>query len=133
DGKEITVPVNEAASALYVVGNVSMPKGYPITGAYGETAGEYTVYYTDGTSETHTVRNGYEVTTATAQHGPSRIEPYAANSLRVFRYNYRFDWEHYVVNLGIIPVDPAKTVASLTMREAGNGYNLLVYGVSLKK
>ena len=110
-----------------------MPKGYPITGEYGEVAAEYVVSYTDGTEEVHVMRNGYEITTATGQHGPSRIEPYAANSLRVFRYNYRFDWEHYVVNLGEIETDPSKEICSVKLCEKGNGYNLLVYGVSMKK
>jgi hypothetical protein len=90
------------------------------------------VEYADGSTEVHPVRNGYEITTATGQHGPSRIEPYAANAPRVFRYHYRFDWEHYVINLGKIAVDPEREIKSLILREAGNGYSLLVYGVSAK-
>ena len=133
EGGAVTVPVNRKAAEIYVVGNVSMPKGYPITGEYGEEAAVYTVQYADGSEETHVMRNGYEITTATGQHGPSRIEPYAANSLRVFRFNYRFDWEHYVVNLGRIKADPEKEIKTITLREAGNGYNVLVYGISLKK
>ena len=132
-GDSMTVPVNASASTIYVVGNTSMPKGFPITGEYGEEVADYTVKYTDGSVDTFTARNGYEVTTATGQHGPSRIEPYAANSARAFRFSYRFDWEHYVVNVGKITVDPAKTVESLTVTEKGNGYNLLVYGVTVKK
>lgn len=133
EGASLTLPVGKSASRIYVVGNTSMPKGFPITGSYGEEVADYTVRYTDGTEETLTARNGYEVTTATGQHGPSRIEPYAANSLRVFRFNYRFDWEHYVVNLGTVETDPTKVIESITVKEKGNGYNLLVYGMTLKK
>jgi hypothetical protein len=132
NGGSIVVPIHRKASMLYVIGNVSMPKGFPITGEYGELAGEYVVEYADGSTEVHPVRNGYEITIATGQHGPSRIEPYAANAPRVFRYHYRFDWEHYVINLGKIAVDPEREIKSLILREAGNGYSLLVYGVSAK-
>lgn len=133
EGAALTIPINAKASCLYVVGNTSMPKGFPIRGTYGEEAAEFVVTYIDGSIETHIVRNGYELTTATGQYGPSRIEPYAANSPRVFRINYKFDWEHYVVNLGKIPTNPEKKIKSVTLREKGNGYRVLLYGVSLKK
>lgn len=129
----LTVPFNTRASRIYIIGNTSMPKGFPIGGRYGETAAEYIVEYVDGTTERHALRNGYEITTATALHGPSRINPIAANSPRAFAFHYQYDTEHYVVNLGCIETDPQKEIRNVTLAETGNGYRILVYGISIKK
>lgn len=129
----LTIPVNAAASALHIIGNVSMPKGWPTHGSYGETAAEYIVTYTDGTTEVHPMRNGLEITTATAQYGPSRINPVAANCPRALYWHYDFDWEHYIANHCVLPADRTKTVASLTLRDAGNGYHVLFYGLTVEE
>lgn len=126
----LSVPVNLSAKGLWVIGNVSMPKGYPIEGAYGEEVATYTVTYTDGSTESHIMKNGEDFTTATGLHGPSRIEPYAANSPRAMRFRHETAWEHYVVNARYIPVDPQKNVAFITMQNAGNGYLPLFYGLT---
>ena len=132
DGHPICVAVNAQASALYLVGNTSMPKGYPIDGAYGEAVATCTVRYADGSEDVTVLRNGIDVTTATAQHGPSRINPISARSPRVMQFHYHYDFEHYVVNLGKLTTDPHKEIRSLTISDAGNGYSLLLYGVTAK-
>ena len=129
----LSVPVSMAAKGLWVMGNVSMPKGYPIEGEYGEEVATYTVEYTDGSTDVHVMKNGEDFTTATGLHGPSRIEPYAANSHRALRFRHEMAWEHYVVNARYIPTDPAKTVRSLVMQNSGNGYLPLFYGLTAEK
>ena len=129
----LTVPVSAQAKGLWIIGNTSMPKGYPIDGTYGEAVATYTVEYTDGSCDTHEMKNGEDFTTATGLHGPSRIEPYAENSPRVLRFRHEMAWEHYVVNARFIPTDPEKTVAFLTMQNAGNGYWPLFYGLTAEK
>lgn len=129
----LTVPVDMTAKGLWIIGNVSMPKGFPISGEYGEPVAEYTVEYTDGTSDTHVMKNGEDFTTAAALHGPSRIEPYAENALRLARFHHEFAWEHYVVNARYIATDPAKTVKALSLKNAGNGYLPLFYGLTAEK
>lgn len=129
----LTVPVNMAANGLWIIGNVSMPKGYPISGDYGEAVAEYVVEYTDGSTEAHMMKNGEDFTTATALHGPSRIEPYAENAPRVARFRYEMAWEHYVINARYISTDPQKAVKSLTLKNVGNGYLPLFYGLTAEK
>ncbi|MBQ9098044.1 MAG: hypothetical protein IJY50_01280 [Clostridia bacterium] len=129
----LTVPVGQAVKGLWVIGNVSMPKGYPISGDYGEDAVEYTVEYTDGSTDRFMMKNGEDVTTATGLHGPSRIEPYAANSPRAMRFRHQMAWEHYVVNARYLAADPTKTVRALVLRNAGNGYLPLFYGLTVEK
>ena len=130
---QLTVPVNTAAKGLWVIGNVSMPKGFPIAGEYGEDVAVYTVTYTDGSADRHVMKNGEDFTTATGLHGPSRIEPYAENSHRVLRFRHEMAWEHYVVNARYIPTDPEKTVRALIMENAENGYLPLFYGLTVEK
>lgn len=129
----LTVPVDFAAKALWIIGNTSMPKGFPIEGAYGEAVATYTVVYTDGTKDNHVMKNGLDFTTATGLHGPSRIQPMAANSPRALRFRYEMAWEHYVVNVRRIETDPAKTVKALVLQNAGNGYLPLFYGLTAEK
>ena len=126
----LTVPVDLTAKGLWVIGNISMPKGYPIAGAYGEDVVEYAVTYTDGSVERHMMKNGEDITTAAALHGPSRIEPYAENAPRLARFRHRIAWEHYVMNARYIPTDPTKTVKALVLKNAGNGYLPLFYGLT---
>lgn len=129
--KELIIPINEECRELHLVGNVSMPKGWPINGEYGELAAKYVVTYTDGTETVFPMRNGFEITTATAQYGPSRINPVSAKCPRVLYWHYDFDWEHYIANHCILPIDGKKKVLSLKLQDAGNDYDVLFYGITI--
>ena len=107
-----------------------MHKCWPIGGTYGETAGCLTIRYAGGAEEVHTLRNGYEITTATALYGPSRINPTAANAQRVLYCIHDMDREQYVVNLLRITPERADVVESVTLT-AENGYDLLLYGLDI--
>lgn len=130
---ELEVKVNTAAKKLYVVGNTSMPKGFPVDGVYGEKVCEYVVTYTDGTSEVHEMQNGRDITTATAQHGPSRINPVAETSPCLLKYNYDYNFEHYVINLHEIETDSSKVIDSFKVQNVSDGYNVLFYGATAEK
>jgi len=124
------IEIGKACTELLLIGVTSMPKGWPIGGTYGETAGTLTIRYADGTEEPHILRNGYEVTTATALYGPSRINPTAANAQRVLYCIHDMDREQYVVNLLRILPEKADEIASVTLT-AENGYDLLLYGMNI--
>lgn len=129
---ELVVGVNSSASKIHVIGNTSMPKGFPIEGAYGEDVCEYIIEYADGTSDSHIMKNGVDITTSTAQHGPSRINPVAENSPRIIKFNYDYDYEHYVINVRAIETDSAKEIRNLKIKNLQNGYNPLFYGLTLE-
>lgn len=128
---EIEISINRRASALYIVGNTSIPKGYPIDGKYGEDVCEYTITYEDGSECTEVMKNGADVTTAESRFGPSRIDPVAASSGRLFEFRYDDAWEHYIVNLHRLHADEAKVISSFKIRNSGNGYIPLLYGITL--
>ena len=130
EGYAPCIAVGKACTELLLIGGTSMPKGWPIGGTYGETAGKLTIRYTDGDEEAHILRNGYEITTATALYGPSRINPTAANAQRVLYCIHDMDREQYVVNLLRIQPERKDTVESVTLT-AENGYDLLLYGLNI--
>ena len=130
---ELEIKVDTRASRLYVIGNTSMPKGFPIDGIYGEKVCEYIVEYDDGTSEVHEMQNGRDITTATAQHGPSRINPVAENSPCILKYNYDYNYEHYVIHLHEVETDPNKVIKKFKIMNVNHGYNVLFYGVTVEK
>ena len=107
-----------------------MPKGYPIHIEYGEKVAEYTVEYTDGSYQVHTLLNGEDITTATMLHGSSRINPTAASAERVIEFSYDGNFEQYIVNLFKIKTDQNKTVKALKLKALDNSYSPLIYGIS---
>ena len=126
----LCIPVNAAVRALWLVGAVSMPKGWPIGGAWGEPVLECTLEYADGSAETLMLQNGRDITTAAALYGPSRIDPRAAQSPRALYLIHHSDWERYVVNLHTLSADAGRVLHRLVLRCAGEGYHPLVYGVT---
>ncbi len=77
------------------------------------------------------MRNGVDITTASALYGPSRINPVAKDSPRAFYCSYDYDWEQYVVNLKTISVDSSRKIREISLRDCGTGYTVLIYGISV--
>ena len=48
DTAEVTIPINQTCSRLHILGQVSLPVGYPLRGARGETVASYTLQYANG-------------------------------------------------------------------------------------
>ncbi len=127
---ELAVPVDTAVQALWLIGCTSMPQGWPIGGSWGDPVLECTLEYTDSTADTVVLRNGQDITTATALYGPSRIDPQAAESPRALYLLHDSDWERYVVNLRRLPADAARTLRRLILRPAPGGWLPLLYGIT---
>ena len=131
-GESITIPVEQSAKAVYFFGNVSLPKGWPISGEYGEPIGGYTIRYADGTSTKRYLRNGEDITTVTGVFGPSRIDPRAANAPRVLSFSYDYDREQYHINLLKVPTESDQPITEIRIWVTGADYCLLTYGISLE-
>ena len=130
---KIDIPVGWPAQRIFCLGNVSMPAGYPISGARGALAAEYILRYKDGGEEHVPLRNGIKLTTAFGNVGPSRIDPIAPCVERAMRYSYDLNWEHYVVNLFTMRADPSRVLASVGIRILDPDYVLLLYGMTVQK
>ncbi|MBQ8408904.1 MAG: hypothetical protein IJY39_08580 [Clostridia bacterium] len=131
ENSNFDVEINASTDKIHLIGMTSMPKGYPIDGGFGEEMGEIVVSYADGSSDTVKLRNGYEITTACAWYGPSRINPVASEAPRAIKFINDMDREHFVANLYSLAVDNSKKIQKITLHVFGEGYNLLIYGVTV--
>ena len=124
--------IGRKTEKLYVIGAVSLPYGFPIDGKYGETAAILSLKYEDGSFSDIPLRNGKELTTATAWLGPSRINPVASNAPRAIHFVWDMDGEHYIANALPIKADGVKKLLSMSVRLENENYNLLIYGVTVE-
>ena len=129
--KDFELKIDAVTDKIRLIGMTGMPKGYPIDGVFGEKMGEIIVSYEDGTEAVTSLRNGYEITTACAWYGPSRINPVASEAPRAIKFINDMDREHFVANLYSLPTDSAKKIEKITLRVTEEGYNLLLYGVTI--
>ena len=129
----VNIPLDKAADEICFIGNVSMPKGFPIGGTFGEEAATLTLNYKDGEKQSVRLRNGQEICTAAGWYGPSRINPTASNAERALKFINDMDREHYVANLFRIQTSKRAELADITIDNVRDGYQLLLYGVSIKE
>ncbi len=129
--KNLSFEIGAITDKIHLIGMTSMPKGYPIDGVFGEKMGEIVTTYSDGSETVTDLRNGYEITTACAWYGPSRINPVASEAPRAIKFINDMDREHFVANLYSLAADHSKKVEKITLRVTAEGYDLLLYGVTV--
>jgi hypothetical protein len=77
---EIAILIDQSCSRLHILGQVTLPGGYPLQGRRGETVAVYSLLGTDGRSQELPVRNGFEVARANRIHAATRIHPVAVEA-----------------------------------------------------
>ncbi len=127
---DIVIPVNKTAKELYIIGNTSMPKGYPVECDYGDKVAEYIIEYADGNEDRFVAVNGEDLTTATMLHGSSRINPVASNCTRAITFSYDKNFEWYLVNVKKIEVNSEREIKNIRIHSLDSSYNLLIYGIT---
>ena len=128
--EQITIPIGLAVEKLYFFGQTTFFDGYPVRGQLGEMVASYTICYEDGSQELIPLRNGYEMASASIIARTSRIDPIAANTLRVMTLHMDEDWEIYQVGCLIVPVRSGKRIESIEFQHIDERYNPLLYGIS---
>ncbi|MBO5224261.1 MAG: hypothetical protein J6C23_07110 [Clostridia bacterium] len=115
---------------ISIVGLTSSPKGYPISGAYGEECINLTIVSKGGKEYCATLKNGVHITTLHTTLSSSRIRPIAEKSYTYAYFSYDKNFENYVINrLDLsLPKDFGE-VEKVVLRLLNNGYNVLIYGV----
>ena len=129
DGNSLTFSGGIDRSAVTVIGAVSLPGGYPITGEYGEVGARVTVVFSDGESEEFLMRNGIEFTTAHTTLASSRISPRAEKAKRFAEFNYDKNLDNYILNSLELDLSSKKKVTEVRFESVGDKYALLIYGV----
>src|SRR5208337_1321721 len=58
---EVEIPIGVQGLRVHILGQVTLPAGFPVVGSDGETVAVYTLRYASGKSREVPLRNGYEV------------------------------------------------------------------------
>ena len=108
---EITIPVNLECIRLHVLGQVTLPEGYPVAGARGEAIAIYSLRYANGRTQEIPVRNGIEVARANLIDNATRIDPIATAAPRALEFVKDISREHYQVLLWPVPTERSMLVS----------------------
>jgi hypothetical protein len=100
---ELTIPIFRACDQLHILGQVSLPVGYPLAGRPAESVAVYTLRYANGETQTMLVRNGIEVAQSNCIDRATRITPVATAAQPAVEYIKDIAREHYQVLLLSIP------------------------------
>ncbi len=108
ESPEVVISLDQQGTRLHILGNVTLPEGFPVSGDNREIIAHYTVQYTSGDSDNIPLRNGYEVARSNLIDEATRINPEAINAQRALPFVKDIAREHYQINLLTIPVRAAK-------------------------
>ena len=126
DLPEITIPIGKDCARLHILGNVTLPDGYPVTGKFGEPAA-----YFDLGGRPVAIRNGIETARANMVHQATRINPIAAAAPAALRFMKDVVREHYQALLFSIATGGG--VESLRVRLAAGAQPLAIFGVTAER
>jgi len=102
---EIEIPVGLEGLRVHVLGQVTLPSGYPASGNDGETVASYTLRYGSGQAREVPMRNGFEVAQSNLIDVATRIDPEATEAQRALVFAKDLAREQYQVLLLSIPAD----------------------------
>jgi hypothetical protein len=125
----LTFTVNAKSDCLTIIGATSLRKGYPISGAYGETVALIIVEFADGDTMEIELKNGVHITTAFTTIASSRINPLASKATEFARFSYDKNFENYIINRLDVSFGKEKKVKRVKMASLNNEYDLLIYGI----
>ena len=108
---EVSIPINQSCNRLHVLGQVTLPVGFPLQGKRGEVVAVYTLQYAGGKSQTIPVRNGFEVAQSNRIHSATRIDPIAAAAQPAVEFIKDVVREQYQLLLWSIPTQGGKLVS----------------------
>jgi len=100
---EIAVPVGLDCIRLHILGNVTIPTGFPVEGGSGDVIGEYQLRDESGEERRVPLRNGYEVARANLIADATRINAAATETQRAILFVKDIAREHYQVLLYSLP------------------------------
>jgi len=105
---ELTIPIDQPCSKLHVLGQVTLPDGYPLEGKPGETVAVYSLVGADARSEDLPVRNGLEVARSNRIHAATRIHAVAIHAQPVLEYRKDVVREQYQFLLWSVAIRPRR-------------------------
>jgi hypothetical protein len=101
---EISIAIHQSCNKLHILGQVTFPVGYPVTGKLGDEIAVYTLQDANGKTKTLSVRNGIEVVQSNLIYGATRIDPIATKAQCALQFNKDVAREQYRFLLWSVPV-----------------------------
>ena len=114
-----TIPIGRECSKLHFLGQVTLPRGYPLQGQLGETVATYSIVGVDGSSQELAVRNGYQVAQANCIHDATRIDPIAAEAQPALEFVKDAARERYRFFLWSVPVKSGRIQEVICRLQSG--------------
>jgi hypothetical protein len=128
---EVEIPIGAAGSRLHILGQVTLPLGYPVVGRHGETAAVYTLRYGSGKSREIPLRNGYEVAQSNLVAVATRIDPIVTESQRALVFPKDVVREQYQVLLYSLSLEGGE-LASLRCQLRSPQSALAIFALSVE-
>jgi hypothetical protein len=132
EASQLTIPVGGACHRVHILGQVTLPEGFPVVGKDGETIGSYTLEYANGTTREIPLRSGYEVARSNIIQSASRIDPIATEAQPALLFVKDIAREQYQILLYSIPVE-GKELARIHCKLNGEQAPLALFAVTVER
>lgn len=126
----VKIPIQRRCTRLHILGNISLPLGYPVSGRFGEVAAIYEIRRANGKIMEIPLRWGYEIAQGNTIFEATRILPIAVVSQPAVDYIKDIAREHYQILLYSTPALEAVEIASLHCRVESAQTWLAIFAVT---
>ena len=127
----IEIPIGLEGLRVHILGQVTLPLGFPLAGNDAEVVASYTLSYASGKTHDVPLRNGYEVAQSNLIDVATRINPQATEAQRALLFAKDIAREQYQVLLFSIPVESG-TLSSLRCKLNGQQPALAMFAVTVE-
>jgi len=127
----LDIPVGLEGLRVHVLGQVTLPAGFPVIGNQGEVVASYTLGYASGKTHEVPLRSGYEVAQSNLIDSATRINPIATESQRALLFVKDIAREQYQVLLFSLPVDGGK-LTSFRCRLNTQQFALVIFAITVE-
>ncbi len=132
DSPSLSIPVSVDCNRLHILGQVTLPSGYPVSGKPSDISATYVVHYAGGGSQQVPLRNGIELVRANLIHQATRVDPMATAAPRALVFTKDIVRERYQVLLFSLPVRGGR-VQSLEVKLSAGAEPLLLFAITAER
>ncbi len=130
---ELEIPIRQRCTRLHVLGNISLPLGYPIAGKPGEVAATFERRCSSGKVTEIPLRWGFEVVQGNMIHDGTRILPVAAEAQAAIEYIKDVAREQYQILLYSTPQIKAEMIASMRCKVVDTRNWLALFAITAEQ
>ncbi len=132
DAPQVSIPFHRLCHRVHILGQVTLPEGYPVVGNDVETVASYTLEYSNGGSREIPLRNGYENARSNLIQSASRINLIAIEAQPALLFVKDIAREQYQILLYSIPVD-AQELKAIHCKLNGTQEPLAIFAITVEK